>query len=78
MIHTSVLTILRSARLSEDLEINKAEGHEAQREARHEAREQHQQHDDEYVNEELRCAACVLHRHSPLSLPLSLLKSLFE
>lgn len=59
-----MFTILRSAGLSENLKINEAERHEAQGEARHEAREKHEQHDDQYVNEEGRWAACVLHRHS--------------
>lgn len=58
-----MFTILRSAGLSENLKINEAERHEAQGEARHEAREKHEQHDDQYVNEEGRWAACVLHRH---------------
>jgi hypothetical protein len=67
--HTCVLAVVFGARLGEDLEVDEAEGHQPQGEARHEAREEHQHHDDGDVLEELRLAAVVLHRHPPPHLP---------
>ena len=60
-----MLAILLGAGLGEHLEIDEAEGHEAQGEARHEAREEHEHDDDDDVLEEGRRAAVVLHRHPP-------------
>jgi hypothetical protein len=60
-----VLAVLVGAGLGEDLEVDEAEGHEAEGEARHEAREEHEHDDDDDVLEEGRRAAVVLHRHPP-------------
>ena len=60
-----MLAILGGAGLGEDLEIDEAEGHEAEGEPRHEAGKENQQGDDENVDEEVGIAAVVLHRHSP-------------
>jgi hypothetical protein len=68
--HTCVIAVVFGAGLGEDLEVDEAEGHEPQGEARHETREEYQHHDDGDVLEELGLAAVVLHRHPP-PLPLS-------
>lgn len=65
VVGTCVLAVLLGAGLGEDLEVDEAEGHEAEREARHEAREEHEHDDDDDVLEEGRRAAVVLHRHPP-------------
>lgn len=58
-----MLAILGRTGFCEDLEVDEAEWHQAEGEAGHESREEHQQDDDQYVDEEVGLAAVVLHRH---------------
>ena len=61
--NTSIFAILRGSRLSQHFKIDKAKGHEAQSEPRHQTSKHHQENDHHYINKKPSFATLIFHRH---------------